>query len=73
MLNSVHEFMHILAGMIQSDCHNTQPLLNTIANMLDQAFVGSSFIPASVDSSAYFEVVNLFDVEDNQSRGNLYY
>jgi len=82
MLNSVHEFMHILAGMVQSDCHsgrrktnlfNTQPLLNTITNNLDKEFVCSSFTPASVDSSAYFEVVNLFYVEENQSRGNLYY
>jgi len=72
MLNSVHEFMHILAGMVQSGCHNTQPLLNTITNRLDQEFVGSSFTPISVDSSAYSEVVNLFYVEENQSRGNLY-
>ncbi|QCD89067.1 hypothetical protein DEO72_LG4g5 [Vigna unguiculata] len=59
--------------MVQSDCHNTQPLLDKITNRLDQEFVGSSSILASVDSSSYFEVVNLFDVEDNQSRGNLYY
>jgi len=65
--------MSILAGMVQSDCHNTQPLLDKITNRLDQEFVGSSFIPASMDSSTYFEVVNLFYGEDNQSRGNLYY
>ena len=65
MLNSVHEFMHILVGMVQSDCHNTQPLLNTITNRLDKEFVGSSFTPASMDSSAYSKVVNLFDVEYN--------
>jgi len=65
--------MSILADMVQSDCHNTQPLLDKITNRLDQEFVGSSFIPAYVDSSSYSQVVNLFDVEDNQSRGNLYY
>jgi len=47
--------------------------LNTITNNLDKEFVCSNFTPASVDSSAYSEVVNLFDVEENQSRGNLYY
>ena len=81
MLNSVHEFMHILVGMVQSDCHsgrrktnlfNTQPLLNTITNMLDKEIVGSSFTPASLDSSPYSEVVNIFYVEENQSRGNFY-
>ncbi|QCE14290.1 hypothetical protein DEO72_LG11g1289 [Vigna unguiculata] len=55
-------------GMVQSDCHsgrrktnlfNTQPLLNTITNNLDKEFVCSSFTPASVDSSAYFEVTYL--------------
>ena len=65
--------MSILVDMVQSDCHNTQPLLDKITNRLDQEFVGSSFIPASMDSSTYFEVVNLFYGEDNQSRGNLYY
>jgi len=69
MLNSVHEFMHILAGMVQSDCHNTQPLLNKITNRLDKEFVDKE----SVDSSAYSEVVNHFYVEENLSRGNLYY
>jgi len=59
--------------MVQSDCHNTQTLLDKISNRLDQEFVGSSFIPASVDSSSYSEVVNLFYGEDNQSRGSLYY
>ncbi|QCD86307.1 hypothetical protein DEO72_LG3g828 [Vigna unguiculata] len=54
--------------MVQSDCHNTQTLLDKISNRLDQEFVGSSFIPASVDSSSYSEVVNLFYGEDNQSR-----
>jgi len=57
--------MSLLAYMVQSDYHNTQPLLDKITNRLDQEFVGSSFIPASVDSSSYSEVVNLFYVEDN--------
>jgi len=65
--------MSKLAGMVQSDCHNTQPLLDKITSRLDQEFVSSSFVPASVDSSGYSKVVNLFDVEDNQSRGILYY
>jgi len=65
--------MSILADMVQSDCHNTQPLLDKITNKLDQEFVSSNFIYASVDSSSFSEVVNLFDVEENQSRGNLYY
>jgi len=65
--------MSILVDMVQSDCHNTQPLLDKLTNKLDQEFVGSSFIPAFVDSSSYSEVVNLFYLEENQSRGNLYY
>ena len=65
--------MSILTNMVQSDCHNTQPLLDKITNRLDQEFAGSSFILAYVDSSSYSEVVNLFDVEENQSHGNLYY
>ena len=65
--------MSIIADMVQSDCHNTQPLLDKITNRLDQKFVGNSFIPTFVDSSSYSEVVNLFHVKENQSRGNLYY
>jgi len=47
--------------------------LDKITNRLDQKFVGNSFIPTFVDSSSYSEVVNLFHVKENQSRGNLYY
>ncbi|QCD93334.1 hypothetical protein DEO72_LG5g1407 [Vigna unguiculata] len=65
----IHGSTSIGSGMVCNSIEITNgPILHkTNINNKDQKFAGSTFIPASVASSSYSEVVNLFDVEQNQS------
>jgi len=64
--------MDVLAGIIQFDCHigrSKTNLFNT-QELLHKEIVGSSSSHASLNCSAFSEVVNPFYVQQNKSHGN---
>ena len=59
--------MHVLAGIVQFHC----PIGRSKINVLPKEIVGGSSSHASLNSSAFSEVVNHFYVQQHQSHGNL--
>ena len=64
--------MDVLAGIVQFDCRigrSKTNLFNT-QELLPKEIMGSSSSHASLNCSAFSEVVNPFYVQQNQSHGN---
>jgi len=64
--------MDVLAGIVQFDCPIGRSKINVFnTELLPKEIVGSSSSHASLNSSAFSEVVNHFYVQQHQSHGNL--